>query len=72
MTTAQLLRDAADDLEKGGDPFCGQFLDDHHVTFDQCMTLATQLALGARIVAKAIEDPKSPQGIAMVLTLAEG
>jgi hypothetical protein len=72
MTTAELLRKAAEALDKGEDPFNGSFLADNDVTFDQCMTLAENLAIGARIAAVAIEKPRSPQGIAWMMTLAAG
>lgn len=70
MTTAQLLRKAAATMEQGGDPFAHPFLAENEVTFDQCMTLAENLAIGARMVAHAIEHPRSEQGIAWALTLA--
>ncbi len=71
MSSASLLRAAADALDAGQIPLMDPFLGEHDVTLDQCMSLAEQLAIGARIIAAAIENPKSPQGIAMVLTLAE-
>jgi hypothetical protein len=71
MTTAALLREAANVLEKGKDPFTPEFLGDHGVTIDQCIALADQLAIGARIVAAAIENPRSPAGIAWATALAE-
>jgi predicted nucleotide-binding protein (sugar kinase/HSP70/actin superfamily) len=70
--SAELLRKAADALDDGQVPLVNPFLSDHEVTLDQCMSLAQQLAIGARIVAKAIESPRSPQGIAMLMTIAEG
>lgn len=72
MVSAELLRAAAEALDSGIDPFGGAFLREHDVTADQCLSLASQLALGARIVARAISEPKSPQGQAMMLTLVEG
>jgi hypothetical protein len=72
MASADLLRDAADALDKGSIPLCEPFLTEHGVTSDQALSLAGQLALGARIVAKAIESPRSPQGLAMMQTLVEG
>lgn len=71
MTSAQLLRAAASALDEGTDPFGGNWLAEHDVTFDQCMSLAQQLAIGARMVAAGIEKPRSEQGVAMVLTMAE-
>jgi hypothetical protein len=70
VTTAQLLRAAADALDDGTDPFSLSFLSEHDVTSDQCLTLAEQLAIGSRIVADAITSPRSPAGVAYALTLA--
>lgn len=72
MTTAQLLRAAADALDDGRDPLANPFLSDNGVTLDQCYSLAEQLAIGARIVAAGIENPRSPQGTAMLMTMAAG
>lgn len=69
MTTAELLRRAADALDESEDPFAGSFLRTNDVTADECMTLAEQLALGARIVAYAIEHPRSTHAQAMMLTM---
>jgi hypothetical protein len=71
MTSAELLREAADALDEGTDPFSTGWLSEHEVTFDQCMNLAKQLAIGARIIARGIERPRSPQGVAMLLTMAD-
>lgn len=71
MTSAELLREAASALDEGTDPFSGNWLGEHDVTFDQCMSLAQQLAIGARMVAAGIEKPRSPQGVAMLLSMAE-
>ena len=70
MTSAELLREAADALEEGRDPFGASFLSENDVTSDQCMALARQLAIGARIVARAIEWPWSEEGLAMFATIA--
>ena len=70
MTTAQMLRLAADALDDGRDPLTNPFLADNDVTLDQCYALAEQLAIGARIVAAGIENPRSPQGMAMLMTMA--
>lgn len=67
-----LLRDAAEALSDGIDPFGGDFLSEHDVTSAECMSLAEQLALGALIVARAYDSPKSEQGTALFLTIAEG
>lgn len=72
MTTAALLRLAADALDDGQIPLMNPFLSEHDVTLDQCMSMAEQLAIGARIVAAGIEDPRSPQGIAYLMTIVRG
>lgn len=71
MTSAELLRKAASALDEGIDPFGEGFLHEHDVTLSQVIALAQQLAVGARMVVKAIEQPESPQGVAMIYTLAE-
>jgi hypothetical protein len=71
MTTVELLRKAADALDDGQIPLMNPFLSDNDVTAGQCFSLAEQLAIGARIVAAGIAGPRSPQGLAMVLTMAE-
>ena len=70
MTSAELLRLAAEALDRGEDPFSPAFLGEHEVTFDQCMSLGKQLAIGARMVARAIERPRSEEGLAMFHTIA--
>lgn len=70
MKSAALLRAAADALEDGRDPLINPFLSENEVTLDQCFSLAEQLAIGARIVAAGIENPRSEQGVAMLLTMA--
>lgn len=72
MTSAELLRLAATALEDGRNPLASPFLSDNDVTLDQCLSLADQLAIGARIVAGGIEHPRSPQGIAMLMTMTAG
>lgn len=69
-SSSELLRLAAGMLEDGRDPLTTAFLSEHDVTFEQCMSLAEQLALGARIMAEAIERPRSTQGVALMMTLA--
>jgi hypothetical protein len=54
---AELLDAAADALDDQVDPFTPGFLSKHDVTFDECMDLAEWFALGARVVAWAIENP---------------
>jgi hypothetical protein len=71
MSSAELLRKAADALDDGQIPLMNPFLADNGVTADQCFSLAEQLAIGARIVAAGIDDPRSTQGLAMILTMAE-
>lgn len=56
--TQRLLLAAAGALEDGRDPFEGPFLAQHSVTYDECMGLSDHLALGARIVAWALEHPR--------------
>jgi hypothetical protein len=70
-SSAELLRKAAEALEAGEDPFNDNFLSRNEVTFDQCMSLGQQLAIGARIVAEGIEHPRSPEGHVMVLAMAK-
>lgn len=69
-SSAELLRRAADALDDGQIPLMDPFLSDNDVTLDQCFALAEHLAIGARIVAAGIRDPRSPQGIALVMELA--
>lgn len=68
--SAELLLAAADELDNYTSPFCDEFLTKHEVTFDQCMSLSQQLAIGARILARGIESPTSDEGIAMLNTMA--
>jgi len=70
MSSSELLRRAAEALDEGTDPFSQGFLAEHDVTFDQCMALSKQLAIGARMMARAIEKPKSEEGMAMFMTIA--
>ena len=70
-TSAELLRLAAKALDDGEDPLSPYFLGQHDVTFDQCISLAGSLAIGARIVATGIEEPRSAQGVAWALTIAD-
>jgi hypothetical protein len=68
--SAELLLAAAEALDDGQIPLCNPFLAEHDVTLDQCMSLAQQLAIGARIMARGIENPRSEEGIAMLMTMA--
>jgi hypothetical protein len=72
VTSAELLRKAAEALENGRIPLMNPWLVENDVTLDQCMALADQLAIGARMVAEGIEHPRSPQGVAMLMTMATG
>jgi hypothetical protein len=67
-----LLTAAAEALDAGVDPFRNGFLTDNEVTIDECMSLAQQLAIGARVVAKGLDTPRSAEGIAVFSTLARG
>jgi hypothetical protein len=67
--SAELLILAADALDDHTSPFCDEFLTKHEVTFDQCMSLSEQLAIGARIMAHGVENPRSQQGQAMLETM---
>ena len=53
---------AADALDNGDDPFSGAFLGEHDVTSDECINLAQQLAIGARVVARGLGSPRSSEG----------
>jgi hypothetical protein len=53
-----LLREAAAALEDGRDPLTTPFLSDFDVTLDECYDMAGWLAVGARLVAWAHENPK--------------
>lgn len=55
---ADLLREAADALNDGRDPLTNPFLSEHGVTLDECYDMADFLALGARLIAWAVENPK--------------
>ena len=66
----ELLMAAADALESGENPLSGGFLSEHDVTSDECLALADQLAIGARVVARGLSSPRSPQGMAVLLSMA--
>jgi hypothetical protein len=55
--SSELLKAAAAHLENGGDPF-HEFLADNDVTIDECFDLADSLAMGARLIAWAMENPR--------------
>lgn len=71
MSSAALLRKAAEALEAGENPFSTGFLTGNSVTLDQLSSLADQIAIGARIIAAGIEKPKSLAGRAMFAAMAE-
>jgi hypothetical protein len=60
---------AAEALENGEDPFSGGFLSEHEVTSGECINLARQCAIGARIVARGLDDPRSAEGIATLTAM---
>jgi len=53
-----LLREAADALDDGRIPLMNPFLSEHDVSFEECMNMADFLALGARLMAWVVENPK--------------
>jgi hypothetical protein len=56
--SSQLLKAAADALENGEDPLALHFLSEYDVEAGECLDLADSLALGARLIAWAMENPK--------------
>lgn len=58
----ELLNRAADAMEDGQDPFDLSFLSDHDVAAYECITMADLLALGARLVAFGLDNPKIALG----------
>jgi hypothetical protein len=58
MRSTSLLKAAADALDDGQIPLMNPFLADHDVTLDECISLAEQLAMGARLLAWALENPR--------------
>lgn len=65
-----LLLAAAETLENGRDPLHEPFLSSRGVTLDECLNLAKQLAIGARIVAYGLDHPRSPEGAAVLISIA--
>jgi hypothetical protein len=61
--SSELLKLAAEALDNGDDPFHESFLCGNEVTLDECFALAGQLALGAQVMAWAIENPKKAAAI---------
>lgn len=70
----ELLDAAADELERGSDPFHHAWLAEHDVTLDECMDLAEGLATAARIYLRLMEDVAigGVIGMAAGLHIAEG
>lgn len=66
----ELLNAAADALDDGQIPLVDPFLSEHEVTLDECFSLAQQLAIGARLVAYGLEHPRSPEGQAVLMSMA--
>jgi len=62
--SSELLKAAADALEEGSDPFHESFLGKHDVTADECFDLADSIAMGARLVAWATENPRQAAAFA--------
>lgn len=61
---SQLLKAAAAAMENGEDPFHESFLGANEVTLDECFDMADLLALGAQVMAWAIEHPKEASAFA--------
>jgi len=55
---ADLLKAAATALDDGRDPLTSPFLGEHDVSLNECYDLAEQMAMGARLLAWALENPK--------------
>jgi hypothetical protein len=53
-----LLRKAADALEDQRDPLVSPFLGRNEVTLDELFDMADLLAVGARVVAWAMDNPR--------------
>lgn len=53
-----LLRKAADTLDDGRDPLSTPFLDENTVTLHECYGMADLMAVGARVVAWALDNPR--------------
>ena len=62
--SSEILKAAAEALEQGDDPFHESFLGKHDVTFTECMDMADSLALGARLLAWAKDNPKQAAAFA--------
>jgi hypothetical protein len=68
----RLLMEAARALEDGQIPLMNPFLSEHDVTADECFSLAEMLAIGARIVARGLSDPRTEEGRVVLLEMARG
>jgi len=56
--SSELLKAAAGALEEGRSPLDVSFLSEHGVSLDECFDLADWLAIGARLSAWAIQNPR--------------
>lgn len=56
--SAELLKAAAEALDDQQIPLMNPFLSEHEVTLDECLSLGEQLAMGARLLAWVLENPK--------------
>jgi hypothetical protein len=66
LKSSDLLREAAKALDDQRDPLLASFLSEHDVTLDECMNLAENLAIGARMAAYALDNPRTPLGRAYI------
>lgn len=55
--SSELLKAAAEALDDGEDPLHHAFLSEHEVTLDECYDLAEWMAIGAALMAWALENP---------------
>jgi hypothetical protein len=56
--SSELLKAAADALDDGRNPLDTSFLTEHQVTLYECVDLAEWMAIGAALMAWAIENPR--------------
>ena len=56
--SSELLKAAAEALEDGRDPLSAAFLGEYDVSLDECFDLADSLALGAHLIAWAMDNPR--------------
>jgi hypothetical protein len=68
---AELLTKAADALDDGIDPFTDGWLSENRVSSDECLSLAQQLAIGARVVAYGLDHPRSEEGVGVLMSMAK-